>query len=68
MGASLADHDEEGPSLTRTCHVCGDEVDSDVWYARTEGHDEGPRRVYACPNCYFDLTDDERDSYYRERV
>jgi hypothetical protein len=68
MGASLADHGQANPELTRTCHICGDPVDSDVWYARTEADEQGPRRVYCCPDCYFDLSDEARDTYYRERV
>jgi DNA-directed RNA polymerase subunit M/transcription elongation factor TFIIS len=68
MVASAAEHGEDA-SLERTCHVCKDVVESDVWYARTQSADEeGPCRVYTCPQCYFDLSDAERDTYYRERV
>lgn len=67
MAAKAAEHGE-GPALTRTCHVCEDVVESKVWYARTEAGEEGPVRVYTCPECYFDLSDEERDTYYRERV
>jgi hypothetical protein len=68
MGASAAEPDEQGPAFERSCHVCGDVVESDVWYARTDPDEDGPRRVYACPQCYFDLTEAERETYYRERV
>ncbi len=67
MGASAAEHDESKP-LARTCHICGDVVDSEVWYARTRASEGGPRRIYACPECYFDLSDEDRETYYRERV
>lgn len=68
MGASAAEPDEEGPALERTCHLCGEIVESEVWYARTEPREGEPRRIYACPQCYFDLTDERRETYYRERV
>lgn len=60
------------PGFNRTCHICEEAVDSRVWYAKTV--EEGKRkhkhdkRVYACPSCYFELPDDERAGYYRERV
>lgn len=60
------------PGLNRTCHICERSVDSRVWYARTV--EEGKRkhkhdkRVYACPSCYFELPDDGREGYFRERL
>lgn len=69
---ALAADDDPGstPALRRTCHVCQDAVESHVWYAKTirSEEDEKPHRVYACPDCFFELEDDERTGYYRERV
>ncbi len=68
--AIAADNDASStPTLRRTCHLCEDAVDSHVWYAKTLTDDEGhPHRVYACPDCFFDLDAAKRETYYRERV
>lgn len=58
---------DEGSLLVRTCQLCEQAVGSHVWYARTL--DTEPRkRAYACPACYFDLDEEDRAPYYRERV
>lgn len=66
--AAAADDETRTPTLKRTCHVCGDAVESHVWFAKTTAADDEAKRVYACPDCFFDLDDDERAGYYRERV
>ncbi len=60
------------PLLKRTCHICEQAVESHVWYACNveEGRRKSKhtKRVYACPSCYFELDEDDRPGYYRERV
>lgn len=68
MAASATEPNEDGLALTRQCHLCGEQVQSSVWYARTETREDRPQRIYACPECYFDLDDERRATYYRERV
>lgn len=70
MAAAAEDESTHAPVLKRTCHLCEEAVQSHVWYAKTvaEDDDERPHRIYACPSCYFELDDDERATYYRERV
>ncbi len=70
MAADASDEPSGRPTLKRTCHRCEEAVQSHVWYAQTV-HDEDedrPHRIYTCPSCYFELEDDERATYYRERV
>lgn len=67
--AVVGDEDREGvPTLKRTCHLCEQAVESHVWYAKTVEDADRPHRIYACPSCYFDLDDETRARYYRERV
>lgn len=68
MATAANDDTPHNPTLKRTCHICGEAVESHVWYAKTITDDDEPRRIYACPDCFFSLDDDERESYYRERV
>lgn len=68
---AAAEDDASAPAtLERTCHICEEPVESHVWYAKTtqDEDDERPHRVYACPSCFFELADDDRGGYYRERV
>jgi hypothetical protein len=66
--AAAEDDADAAPTLKRTCHVCEEAVHSQVWYARTSEADDAPRREYVCPDCFFDLDDEDREGYYRERV
>jgi len=63
---------EIAPGLSRTCHICERTLQLHVWYGRNDEPKKrkkgATRRVYACPECIFGLTDDERKDYYRERV
>jgi DNA-directed RNA polymerase subunit M/transcription elongation factor TFIIS len=66
---ATADPEDAHASLERVCHICEERVESHVWFARTQTDEEDPaHRVYACPECYFDEPEAERDTYYRERV
>lgn len=68
MAQATEDEDAAVPMLKRTCHLCEEAVESHVWYAQTVEGEDQPHRIYACPSCYFELDDDERGGYYRERV
>lgn len=72
FGKKKAEEEPPKEGLRRTCHLCEQQVDSRVWYAKTV--EEGKRkkkhdkRIYACPSCYFELPEAERAAYYRERL
>ncbi|MDX1611587.1 MAG: hypothetical protein R3185_04405 [Candidatus Thermoplasmatota archaeon] len=63
--------EEPNEGLQRRCHICEKVLDSPVWYAKNmeEGRRKNKRlkRAYACPSCFFELPDDEREAYQRER-
>jgi len=64
--------------LSRTCHVCGRQVASRVWYSTVRQEKQraakgrkhkAPTRVYACPACFFERLDaKQRQDYRREAL